>query len=131
MLTESFKQLNEGVEGAGAQFTSTLLSLGTSLLFIIPNLKGFGKNLRFGGGAREAFSKGFKRNKAQGGSFFDGIGRGLRGAAKGGSKKAGLTRLSVAGTGLTAAALGPAIAGGIGIALAGPYLRISYWCSRP
>ena len=120
MLTESFKQLNEGVEGAGAQFTSTLLSLGTSLLFIIPNLKGFGKNLRFGGGAREAFSKGFKRNKAQGGSFFDGIGRGLRGAAKGGSKKAGLTRLSVAGTGLTAAALGPAIAGGIGIALAGP-----------
>ena len=120
MLTESFKQLNEGVEGAGAQFTSTLLSLGTSLLFIIPNLKGFGKNLRFGGGAREAFGKGFKRNKAQGGGFFDGIGRGLRGAAKGGSKKAGFAKLSVAGTGLTAAALGPAIAGGVGIALAGP-----------
>ena len=126
MLTESFKQLNEGVEGAGAQFTSTLLSLGTSLLFVIPNIKGLGKSLDLFGGAasREAFTKGFKRNRAQGGGFFGGVGRGVRGAGKG-SFGRGVGKLSVAGTGLTAAALGPAIAGGIGIALAGPISELA------
>ena len=124
MLTESFKQLNEGVEGAGAQFTSTLLSLGTSLLFIIPNLKGFGKSIGFGGKSRTAFGKGFGRGREQGMGFSDSFKRGVRGAG-GGSFGRGARRLSVTGSGLTAAALGPAIAGGVGIALAGPISELA------
>ena len=119
MLTESFKQLNEGVEGAGTQLTSTILSLGTSLLFIIPNLKDFGKKIGFGGKSRTAFGKGFGRGREQGMGRFASFKRGVRGAGEG-SFGRGARRLSVTGTGLTAAALGPAIAGGIGIALAGP-----------
>ena len=124
MLTESFKQLNDGVEGAGAQFTSTLLSLGTSLLFVIPNLKGFGKSIGFGGKSRTAFGKGFGRGREQGMGFSDSFKRGVRGAG-GGSFGRGARRLSVTGTGLTAAALGPAIAGGVGIALAGPISELA------
>jgi len=124
--------MNEGVEGAGAQLTSALLALAASALFAVPALKESGIGLKGlftrGGGAasgsaREAFGKGFSRNRAQGGGLFNSIGRGLKGAAKGGTKSFGAGRLAaplVRGPGLTAAAIGPAIVAAMAIAVTGP-----------
>ena len=42
LLAESFKDVSEGVEGAGSQLASTLLSTGVSAAFVIPALKEMG-----------------------------------------------------------------------------------------
>ena len=136
MVTESFKQMNEGVEGAGAQLSSALLALAASALFAVPAIKESGVGLKGlftrGGGAggvlgkagRAKFGPGAALAMAGGPGILPdtslvpkrlrGLTGGLR-AAGGGSISKGL-----GGTGLTAAAIGPAIAAAMAIAVTGP-----------
>ena len=138
MLIDAMSNTAAGVEEKGQAMTSALMSLGTSLMFAAPMFMGMGggdnKPLQKAHGrrglrgvqsasGRKAFATGFSREMKAGKGRFLGrtralpgaVGRGFRGASKGG----GIIR-GMGGTGLGMAALGPAIAGAVGVALAGP-----------
>jgi hypothetical protein len=131
MLIEAMSNTAEGVEEKGQLMTQALMGLGTSLMFAAPMLMGGGmggkkkpmakKALGRRGlrgvqspAGRAAFGKGFGRGRAQGMGKISSFGRGLKGAG-GGSMARGL-----GGTGLGMAALGPAIAGAVAVAISGP-----------
>ena len=119
MLIDAMSDTAAGVEEKGQAMTSALMSIGTSLLFAAPMFMGMG-----GGGPKKAGvgtrSRGIFRKNLSGGR---GLGTSLSragGSVTGGGKLRGLGRMSMRGTGFGMAALGPAIAGAVGVALAGP-----------
>ena len=117
MLIDAMSDTAAGVEEKGQAMTSALMSIGTSLLFAAPMFMGMGG----GGGGPKKASTGtrqrgiFRKNLSRG----KGLGTSLSRAGAG-SKMAGLRGMAMGGTGFGMAALGPAIAGAVGVALAGP-----------
>ncbi len=117
MLIDAMSDTAAGVEEKGQAMTSALMSIGTSLLFAAPMFMGMGG----GGGGPKKASTGtrqrgiFRKNLSRG----KGLGTSLSRAGAG-SKMAGVRGMAMGGTGFGMAALGPAIAGAVGVALAGP-----------
>ena len=117
MLIDAMSDTAAGVEEKGQAMTSALMSIGTSLLFAAPMFMGMGGG---GGGPKKAGAgtrqRGIFRKNMRAGR---GLGTSLSRAGAG-SKMAGLRGMAMGGTGFGMAALGPAIAGAVGVALAGP-----------